>query len=541
MYLPSESAAILLDAFLGTQGTDTANCPCSVQRKCDDSVSPKKLSSCSGGNQVGGLWAPDSSVCWLTGDVKHMQASLPGRMNGRAALHLHDGHFYAPSQPADQSTQAGGWSVGSAAALLGMRARSSSGREASPSSEMAVLNHTAPVPFGGSAQQPVGDAAAHVTQPGKKVQQGFAAGYAQAVPGAATWQGSQASHAAHSSRHSSSTSSRAGPGSLPGAGASYSGHSSAPVSPMHASGRFDGSRHSSAGLGLSRLQSSSGFQSRHEMPRSLGSSARGDESGISQPGSAAGLHLQHRVSSAAHHLDEAMHPSQQHPLQHPLQNHWGLGHGSEVDQHNFAVERSYSPSSGSRSAVSAHEEDEAPFAGEDSHVLSEWGHEPDRGLHNHGSDLMPQRFPFGAPVNAPQSDGLYSRDGQGCVRDFLNASRASSAGLQPEQQHGSAQLAGSMGSGQAGTPEWVPKEDASFPGSSDGSRVHEEGMPVGPVGWGLTGGPGVGGPLVRGSLNGHLGQPGSGLADSRVAGVSTQLHDSADLDGWYEAEHSDED
>ncbi len=465
--------------------------------------------------------------------MKHLQASLPGRTNGRAALHLQDGHFYAPSQPADQSTQAGGWSVGSAAALLGMRARSSSGREASHSSEMAVLNHAAPAPFGGSAQQPVGDAAAHVTQPGKDVQPGYAGGHAPAVPGAATWQGSQASHAAHSSRHSSSTSSRAGPGSLPGAGASYSGHSSAPVSPMHASGRVDSSRHSSEGPGLSRLQSSSGFHGRNEMPRSLGGSARGIESSVSLPGSAAGLHMQHGGSAAALHLDDdAMHPSQQHPLQ----NHWGLGNASEVDQHNFALERSYSPSSGSRSAVSVHEEDDVPFAGEDSHVLSEWGHEPDRDLHNHGGDLMPQRFPFGQPLNGPQSSSLYIRDAQGCVRDFTEASRVSSAGL----QQGSAQLAGSMGSWQAGASERVPRDAASFPGASDDSRAHGEGVPAGPLPWGSNGGQHLRGPLPAGPLDGQLGQLDGGLADSQAAGLSTQLHDSADLGGWYEAEHSDD-
>ncbi len=453
---------------------------------------------------------PDTFMCWLAGDMKHMQASLPGRTNGRAALHLHEGHFYAPSQPVDQSAQAGGWSVGSAAALLGMRARSSSGREASPSSEMAILNHAVPGQFSSSMQQPAGDAAVHVTQPGKDVQPGSAAGYVQAVPGAVTWQGSQASHAAHSSRHSSSTSSRAGPGSLPGARAGYSGHSSAPVSPAHASGRVDSSWHSSEGPGLSRLQSSSRFQSRHDMPRSPGSSARGNESSMSLPGSAAGLHMQHRGSSPALHLDEPMHP----PQQHPLQNHWGLGSASEVDQHNFALERSYSPSSGSRSAVSVHEEDDVPFAGEDSHVLSEWGQEPDRNLYNHGSDTLPQRFPFGQPANGPQSNGLYSRDGQGCVRDFLGASKASSAGPQPEQQQGASQLAGSMGSGQAGASDRNPEGTESIPGSFDNSQAHGEGRAARPVGWGRTGWPSVGGPLVTGPWNGQLGQPESGVVQT---------------------------
>ena len=460
-----------------------------------------------------------------------MQTSLPGRTNGKAALHLHEGHFYAPSQPADQVAQAG-WSVGSAAALLGMRARSSSGREASPSSELAVLRQAAPAHFSSSAQQPTGDAAAHVMHPGKGSWPAPAEGSVQAVPDAATGQSSQASHATHSSRHASSTSSRAGPGSLPGAGPSCSGHSSSPVSPMHASGRADSSRHSSEGPALSRLQSSNGFQSRHTIPGSLGNSARGDESSMSQPGSVAGLPTRHMESSPALYADEGMQASQQHPLQ----GHWVLGSTSEVDQHNFALERSYSASNSS--AASAHNEDDVPFAGEDSHVLSEWGQEPDRNLYNHGSDLLPQRFPFGQPLHGPQGNSLFSGSAQGSARSLPGAPGASSVSLQSEQQQGSAQF---EGSGQAGGSPRVPRKGASYPGSSGGSGAQNGGMPTGPLLWAETGEPGAGGALALGHLNNYLEQPDSDMADSRAGGLSTHLHDSSDLGGWYEAEHSDQD
>lgn len=467
-----------------------------------------------------------------------MQTSLPGGTHSRAALHLHEGHFYAPSQPADQFAQAG-WSVGSAAALLGMRARSSSGREASPSSELAVLRQAAPSHFSGRAQQPEGDAAAHVTQPGKEMWPAPADSSVQAVPDAAKGQSSHAPHATHSSRHASCASSVAGPGSLPGAGASCSGHSSAPVSPMHALGRAGSSRHSSDDPALSRLRSSNGFQGRHTMPRSLQTFARGNESSMSQPGSAAGLPTRQGDSSPVLYSDEGMQASQQHPLQ----GHWGLAHASEVDQHNFALERSYSPSSSNGSAASAHEEDDVPFAGEDSHVLSEWGQEPDRNLYNHGSDLLPQRFPFGQPLHRPQSNGTYSGSAQGSARSLPGASGVSSASLQSDpQQQEFAQFEGEMGSRQGGASPRVPREGASYLGFSGGSGPRYEGIPRGPVLWAEAGGPGgTAGPPVTGPSNDYMGQLNSGLADSRAAGLPTHLHDSSDLGGWFEAEHSDQD
>ena len=462
-----------------------------------------------------------------------MQTSLPGKSTGRAALHLHEGHFYAPSQPADPSAQAG-WSVGSAAALLGMRGRSSSGREASPSSELAVLKQAARAPF--SARQPAGDAASHVMQLGKEMQQASAEGYVQAAPDAASGHSSRALHAAHSSRHSSSTSSRAGPGSLPGAEGSNSRHSSAPVSPMHTSGRADASRQLNEGPGLSRLHSSSGVHSRHTMPSSLGTSARGDESSMMQPGSAGGLLSQHRDGSSVLHMDEGMQASQQHPLQ----GHWGLGSASEVDQHNFALERSYSPSSSSRSALSAHDEDNAPFAGEDSHVLSEWGQEPDRHFYNHGSDLLPQRFSFGQPLNNPHSNGLRSSNDQGYANSLPGPSRASSADIQPDQQQGSAQLQGTLGSGELGRAQMGAKEHASHLGFSGSGWAHDGGMPAEQPVWQGTGGPGAESPLIADPWNENLGEHDSGMADSRAAGLPTQLPDSSDLGGWYEAEHSED-
>ena len=464
-----------------------------------------------------------------------MQTSLPGRNTGRAALHLHEGHFYAPSQPADQFAQTG-WSVGSAAALLGMRARSSSGREASPSSELAVLKQAAPAPF--SARRPAGEAGAHLTQPGKEMQQASAEGYVQATPHSTIEQSFQASHAAHSSRHSSSASLRAGPGSLLGAEGSYSRHSSAPVSPMHASGKADSSRQSSEGQGQSRLQSSSGQQSSavHTMPGSLGTFARGDKSSVMRPGSGGGLHSQLRGSSSVLHPDEGM----QVPQQHPLQGQWGLGSASEVDQHNFAVERSYSPSSSNGSALSAHDEDNVPFAGEDSHILSEWGQEPDRNFYNHGSDLLPQHFPFGQQLNSHQSNSLTSGNAQGYAGSLPGASRVSSADLQPERQQGSAQLEGTLGSRQVGEAQIGAKEDACHLGYSGSSWAHDGGMPAGQPVWPRTGGPGAEGPSVTGPWNETLGQRDSGMVDSRAAGLSTHLHSSLDLGGWYEAEHSEE-
>ena len=450
-----------------------------------------------------------------------MQTSLTGRTNGREGLHLHEGHFYAPSQPADQFAP-GGWSVGSAGALLGRRARSSSGREASPSSELAVLKQPAPAPFSANAQLATGtlsssaqvvpsaDAAAHVTQAGRETQRIFADHHAQDVQEHYRGMSPPASFAAHSSRHTSSTSSRPGPGSLHGPAGSYSGHSSAPVSPLHAAGWAVSSRQSGEAPGLSRLQSSSMLQSRHDAPEFLGASAGDHESSMSQPGSAGGLHSQHRGASSAMYSDREMQASEQHPLQ----DHWGLEHASEMDQHNFALERSYSPSSSSRSAVSAHEEDNIPFAGEDSHVLSEWGQGPDSSFYNHRGDLLPQHSgQFGQPLHSLQP--------------------------QQQQQQRASQSEGEMGSRRASQSLRGSAQEAGSSNLSGGGGEHAEAPPLGPLAWAGRGALGAVRPLPTGPPDDYLGQLDSGLADSRAAGPHRQLPDLSDSGGWFGSEHSD--
>ena len=311
-------------------------------------------------------------LCSCAGDAKAMPASFPGRRDPRAALHLQDGHFYAPSQADAQSAQSG-WSVGSAGALLGRRGRSSSGREQSPSSELAVLKQAQQRPSDGSTEQPPAEAAGHVSPPDAS------------EPGAAAHaEPASRSHSApRGSRQSSHTSSRSGAGSLPRDHFSYSASSSGQVNHLHPA---DGTQR--IGPGHSSLHSSSDVPSGHSMPSAPGPSA------MSQQGSSGCLHARSSLGQQSGLQSDgscgAMH-------QHPLQGHWSPGAAFGEDMHGFATERSYSPSCSDRSALSAHDTDDAPFAGEDSHMLPGWGHAPHGSAHDNsvtlqGSELMPEHF-----------------------------------------------------------------------------------------------------------------------------------------------------
>ncbi len=570
------------------------------------------------GDSSGSLQCP-------AGDMKHLQDSFTGKRDGRAALHMHDGHFFAPSQPADQFTQ-GGWSVGSAGALLGRRARGTSSREASHSSELAVLKQSDAAPFSSSALQNSGVAAAHGMS---SVNQPDAAGrHEQAMTGAAArGLNSRGFPGVQSSRHSSRTSSRRGhgslpgtegsssghsrpgsllgaegsfsghrgpgslpgpegshsghrgPGSLPGAEGSYAGrsgpgslrgaegsyseHSSAQFSPRPLSGRADGradsSQQSGSGPGLSRMQSSSGLQSRHSTPGPLGPAASRDDSSMSYPGSAGRPHSQHRVDSDSglqvtqHPLEGHWEPSEasavdEHSFalgsqQQPLHGHWGTNEVFQVDEHNFALERSYGSSSSSRSELSQHDEDNIPFAGEDSHVLSEWGQGPDRSYYNHQSDLLPQQFPYVHQLGSPQSNSMYSGDAAASARSLPGDSQMSSASRQPHQQPH--QIAGvQQGSLHGQQSVQFPRAvngGANIPGllgAPDGQR--DEGSSLEQSGGARGLQLGAGRLAITGPLHGRLEHFDGDLAESRAAGLSTQLPDFSDSGGWYEAEHTDD-
>ena len=432
-------------------------------------------------------------VC-AAGDMKPLQTSSPGRRDSRAALHLQDGHFYAPLQPHDQSTQGGGWSVGSAGALLGMRGRSSSGREVSPSSEMAVLKQAGAARFGSSSAQGREITGRHASpagkQPSSDAAEDMEAGMAEI--------GAQGYHVAHDSAHSSSTGSRSVAGSMMKGPGSFSGHSSGQgtgsgqMSHLPASGRAGSSQRSGEGPGLSRLQSSTGLHSAHGMHGAPAASPGRDGSGASQPGSAAGPHSGSGAASGGLFSSGGLTDGP--PQQHPLQGHWGLNDDPAAEGAiGYALQGSYAPSGSNRSEVSAHESDDAPFAGEDSHVISEWGQGPDRSFYAHGSDLLPHHFGQGQPVGSNQGTSSYGGE-------VGTLPKLGSSALFPQ----AASMYAASQDGQQEEHSLRGAEMSSDPAHGDVEHLHR------------------------------------GLADSRAAGASTQMPDFSDSAGWYEAEHTDE-
>ena len=454
-----------------------------------------------------------TNLCSCAGDTKAMPAAFPGRRDPRAALHLQDGHFYAPSQADAQSAQSG-WSVGSAGALLGRRGRSSSGREQSPSSELAVLKQAEQRPSDGSAEQPQGEAARHAS-PLDASEPGAAA---HAEPA------SKSHSAPRGSRHSSHTSSRSGAGSLAREHLSYSASSSGQTNHLPAA---DGSQRT--GPGPSSLQSSSDVPSGHSMP-----SARGP-SGMSQQGSSGHLHA-HRFSGQHSGLQSEGSSGAMH--QHPLQGPWSPGAAFEEDVHRFATERSYSPSCSDRSAPSAHDTDDAPFAGEDSHMIPEWGHAPhgsalDDSVTVQGSELLPEHFSQSQQLSGLQGGSGHSRDTAGPADEPL---QGSSIAWAPQQQAADGFSDGlhplQAGQHLGAAPHHLSiNEPGVQPGAwpralSGGIELHEAGRERGPL-------PSAASPELYLLPNVDTG--------SQTAGASVQMPDFSDSGGWYEAEHTDED
>ena len=441
-----------------------------------------------------------------------MPASLPGRRDPRAALHLQDGHFYAPSQADAQSAQ-GGWSVGSAGALLGRRGRSSSGREQSPSSELAVLKQAKPQPSHAGAAQPAAGAARH------------ASALEASEPGAAAHAepASRSRSAPRGSRHSSHSSSRSGAGSL---ARDYFSHSASSSGQMSRQPAADGSQR--MGPCPSLLHSSSDDRSRHSMPSAQ------DPSGTSQRGSSGHMHAprvpgQHS-GPQSDESSEAMH-------QHPLQGHWNPGAAFQEDTHRFATERSYSPSCSDRSALSAHDTDDAPFAGEDSHMLPGWGHAPHGSalgdsVAMQGSELLPEHFSQSRQLPEFQNSSLYDRDAAGPANGPL---QGSSVACMPQQQAAD-RYQDDLHPLQAGqhTGAAPHHPDISEPGVgprdglqglSGGVELEEAGRERGPL---------------QSTTPHHLRHLPNVHADSQTAGASVQMPDFSDSGGWYEAEHTDE-
>ena len=484
---------------------------------------------CLGGVQDCALWAwvdflQSYSVgmphnVWVTrlhscaGDAKAMPASFPGRRDPRTALHLQDGHFYAPSQADAQSTQSG-WSVGSAGALLGRRGRSSSGREQSPSSELAVLKQTEQRPSGGSAEQQGIEAARHASPRGAS------------EPGAAAHvETASRSHSMpRGSRHSSHTSSRSGPASLPREHFSYSASSSGQMNHLPTA---DGSQR--IGPGHSSLHSTSGVPSGHSLPSAQG------PSGMSQHGSSGQLHTRSSLGQQSGlQLEEsfgAMH-------QHPLQGHWTPGAAFEEDMHGFATERSYSPSCSDRSAPSAHDTDDAPFAGEDSHMLPGWGHAPhgsalDNSMTMQGSELLPEHSSQSQQLSGLQGSSGHSRDTAGPADEPL---QGSSMAWFPQQEASDGHQDGLYPLQAGPHPDAAPHilnndEPGVQPGDwpkalSGGVELDEAGGERGPL-------PNATSHELHVLPNVHTG--------SQAAGVPVQMPDFSDSGGWYEAEHTDED
>ena len=224
--------------------------------------------------------------------------------------------------------------------------------------------------------------------------------------------------------------------------------------------------------------------------------------------------------------------------QHPLQGPWSPGTGFEEDMHRFATERSYSPSCSPTSALSAHDTDDAPFAGEDSHMLPGWGPALHGSAHGdsvaiQGSDLLPEHFSQSLQLPGLQGSSSYSGDAAGPA----------------------------IGPLQGSSVAWVPQQQAAD-GYQDGSHFLQAGQHPGAAPRHLnSNGPGVqsgDGPQL---LSGGVERDGAGRergplpsatphelhhlpnvhTGSQIVGASMQMPDFSDSGGWYEAEHTDED
>lgn len=304
------------------------------------------------------------------------------------------------------------------------------------------------------------------------------------------------------------------------------------MSALHASGGAGSSQHTGDGLGLSALDSFSGLHSRHSMPGTLGGSAEMGDFGLSQPDSRQGAF--NGGDSLGLFSDGGIEALQQHPLQ----GQWGASEAPAGDEHGFAEHKSYSPSCSDRSEVSAHDTDDAPFAGEDSHVLPDWGQAGDRSFYGGasagqgGSPLLPEHLPQSQRLSSHQSSSLYSGHAAGSGLSFPQDSLLASG-----------RTAGSLGAQQAAEHPGVASHEAGvlgLPGNDAGQGSLQWDRPQGLPGAAGVQEPDEAGPRYTGLPPDHMLQPQTEHADNRTAGASLQLPDFSDSGGWYEADHTDD-